>query len=175
VLGVAGQVDLAVLADDAAGLVDQDRGVEAPPRPFGRQLGIAQVEADAERAARRTAAASRRRHLRFEEGVDLGLVSNHQRGKKVVSASSGKTTRSQPRACAWRSSREHARDHLAAGVGALDRAELGGADGDDAGPGGCLSCSSAGLFFRQLQQGVQQHVGAGDQVFGRGVLAPGCG
>ena len=36
--------------------------------------------------ARRTGRASRARHLALEEGVDLGLVVIHQRGKNVVSA-----------------------------------------------------------------------------------------
>ena len=44
------------------------------------------------------------RHLGFEEAIDLALLVKNQRGKKVVKASSGKTTRSQPRLLAWRRS-----------------------------------------------------------------------
>jgi hypothetical protein len=44
VLGVSRQVDLAVLADDRAVRPDEDRGIEAPT--LGRELGIAEVEAD---------------------------------------------------------------------------------------------------------------------------------
>src|SRR5712664_2483580 len=71
VLGMAGKVDLAVLADDARALVDEDRGVEMPA--LRRQLGIADGKADAERLGRlEERARLRPRHLALEEGVDLG-------------------------------------------------------------------------------------------------------
>ena len=48
VLGVAGQMDLAVFRDDRAALVDQDRRVVAVAiRSLDRQLGIAEVKPDA--------------------------------------------------------------------------------------------------------------------------------
>ena len=47
--GSAGRMDLAVSADDRAGLVDQDRGVEAAPRAvLDDKLRVARVEADTE-------------------------------------------------------------------------------------------------------------------------------
>ena len=46
VLGMARQMDLAVLADDLAVALDQDRGVEAPDPPvLVGELGVAQAEA----------------------------------------------------------------------------------------------------------------------------------
>jgi len=74
--GVARQMDLAILAHDLALAVDEDRGVEAPLlSAFHDQLGIAEVEADAELPAlvekRR---GLRARHLGLVEAVELGLV-----------------------------------------------------------------------------------------------------
>ena len=51
-LGVAGQMHLAVLADDRAGSVDQDRGVEV--MAVGRQLGIAEASCPCRVAAARS-------------------------------------------------------------------------------------------------------------------------
>ena len=76
VLGVAGQMDLAVLADETPIGSDQNRGVEAMVAAvLFRTLGIAQVEADAP-GARQLEQRQRlgARHLRFEVPVDLGLV-----------------------------------------------------------------------------------------------------
>src|SRR5215510_2792748 len=77
VLGMTGEMDLAVFADGAAGLVHQDRGVEASHRASGltHELGVAETEADAETARlleERTRL--RPRHLTLEERVDLRLV-----------------------------------------------------------------------------------------------------
>ena len=75
VLGVAGQVNLAVLAEDAAVLVDENRRVVAMRRSvFDRELRVAQVEADAE-LARAVEQRLRRRigHLAFEVRVELIL------------------------------------------------------------------------------------------------------
>ena len=70
------------------------------------------------------------------------MSSTNQRGKNVVSASSGKTTRSQPPLGTLGEQGEQPLDDVLAGVGALDRPELGGTDRDhshtfmfDAGPG----------------------------------------
>ena len=58
-LGMAGQVHLAVLADDLAVAVDQDRGVEV--MAVGGQLRVAEIEADLVAAPpSRTAGGSRR-------------------------------------------------------------------------------------------------------------------
>src|SRR4029453_9432362 len=75
-VGRARQMDLAVLADDAAALVDEDGGIEAPlPAAFFVELGIAEMEADlqplrfCEQRSRLGAG-----HLAFVERVDLRLV-----------------------------------------------------------------------------------------------------
>ena len=57
---------------------------------------------------------------------------SYQRGKKVVSASSGKTTTSAPRRCASLHQPDHAADGDLAALGALDGAELGGGEGEGA-------------------------------------------
>src|SRR5204863_1040670 len=75
VLGMARQVDLAVLADDAAVALDDDRGVEMPRSAVVmRQLGVAQAKTQGE-APRLVEQRRRlvRRHLALEEGIDLGL------------------------------------------------------------------------------------------------------
>ena len=52
-LRVAGQMDLAIFADYGARLVDNNRAVEAAlASVLDRQLGIAQIEAHAERLGR---------------------------------------------------------------------------------------------------------------------------
>ena len=56
------------------------------------------------------------------------MSSTNQRGKNVVSASSGNTTRSQPPLGASCQQRQQPLDDVLAGVGALDRPELGGTD-----------------------------------------------
>src|SRR5262249_21752004 len=49
VLGMTGQVDLAVAADDLALGVDQDRGVEPTcAARLLRELGVAEIESDAQ-------------------------------------------------------------------------------------------------------------------------------
>ena len=76
VLGMAGQMDLAVLGDDAAVALDQDRGVEAANAALlAGELGIAETEPHRETLG---LVEQRRRlvgrHLLLEEGIDLGLV-----------------------------------------------------------------------------------------------------
>src|SRR5262245_10620546 len=67
---MAGQMHLAILADDSSVPIDQNRGVEM--MAIGRELGITERETDTivrglleERARRRI------RHLAFEPGVDF--------------------------------------------------------------------------------------------------------
>src|SRR5689334_9303463 len=74
-LGMAGEVDLAVAADDMPGGIDEDRGVVVPRRALLlRQLGITEIEADAE-LLREIEQRPRLRagHLTLEIAVDLGL------------------------------------------------------------------------------------------------------
>ena len=74
VLGVPGQMHLAVFADDRAVGPDQDGGIEAPA--LGRQFRIADIETDAELlrfVEKRLRLAGR--HAFFEEpGVDFRLA-----------------------------------------------------------------------------------------------------
>ena len=91
-LVMAGEMHLAVLADDAARCVDQDGGVVAVDRPVGLgELGIAEAEADAEprrlveQGALSAAPASRARKASISAWSSM-----NQRGKKVVRASSGR-------------------------------------------------------------------------------------
>ena len=76
VVGVARQVHLAVLADDLAVRPDQDRGVVAVRRAgLARELGVAEVEADAEVSGEIEQRRGRGvRHLALEPGVDLREV-----------------------------------------------------------------------------------------------------
>ena len=74
-LGGAGQVDLAVLADDFAVGADEDRGVEAARRSvLLAELRVAEVEPDAEPLRLVEERPGRGvRHLVLEPGVDLVL------------------------------------------------------------------------------------------------------
>ena len=91
--------------------------------------------------------------------------SMYQRGKKVVSASSGNTTRSQPWRVRLAQQREQALDHAAR---ALSLRAIGPSC---AAPTVTMRVMAVGCSSgRQLEQRVQQHVGAGREVRGRGVL-----
>src|SRR5580692_9943947 len=76
VIGMAGQMNLAVFADDCAFLVDQNRrvvvmGLAALPL----KLGVAQIKSYAERlGGLEQRPGCRARNLPFEEAVDLGIV-----------------------------------------------------------------------------------------------------
>ena len=106
VIGVAGQIDLAVLADDPAVRADQDRGVVAVPRAaFFCELGVAEVEADLElgRELGRGCVASLGISL-LEPAVDLPDLVIPVGRKKVVAATPDKprtgSRRRAPRASA---------------------------------------------------------------------------
>ena len=73
-IGVAGQMDLAILADDLAVRADQDRGVVAVSRAaLLRDLGVAEMEADLELGGELEQRPGRRvGHLLLEPAVDLG-------------------------------------------------------------------------------------------------------
>ena len=72
VVGVAGQMHLAVFADDRGILVHQDRGVVAVGRAvLLRKFGVAEIEADAERLCGLEQRPRRRaRHFAFEKAVE---------------------------------------------------------------------------------------------------------
>src|SRR5690606_9962829 len=78
VLMVSRQMNLAVLADDLARLIDDDRGVE-PARALAvlDQLRVAEVEADAELdGSLEQRSRLRSRHLALEVGIDLRLIAH---------------------------------------------------------------------------------------------------
>src|SRR5207249_3426411 len=123
VLGVAGQVDLAVLEDAAAARVDEERRVVA--MAIGRLLRVAEAEAEAE-PPRLVEERLRFRpgHLGLEEGVDLGLILHPPARKERRQRELGE--HDQLRAARLRlvQQREQALDDVGATVGALDRPEL---------------------------------------------------
>ena len=126
-LVVAGQMHLAVLADDGARLVDQDRGVEM--MPVRRQLRIAEAHRHAG-ALRRLEQRPRGgvRHLALEPDVGVAAVlvipAREERGQRQLRIDDEIAALGLPHQL------EHARDHGLARVGLLDRAELGGGDLD---------------------------------------------
>ena len=124
-LGMAGQVHLAVLADDLAVAVDQDRGVVVVP--VGGQLGVAEIEADLVlRPPSRTAAGSRRSASRARTIASTSAWSvMYQRGKKVVSASSVNTTKFTPSRVRLVEQIAQALHHGLARLGLLDRDPTG--------------------------------------------------
>ena len=129
VFGMAGQMHLAVLADDLALAVRQDRGVEV--LSLGGQLGIAEGDGDAvvprlgeQRLGRPV------RHLALEPLVDLGLVLHvpaREEGGERQLREDDEAAALRPRLL---QQRQHALHHGLAAVGLLDRAHLGAADDD---------------------------------------------
>ena len=124
VVGMAGQVDLAVLADDPGLAVHQDGGVELAP--FRGQLGVAQVEADAEFAR----GVEQRLHVGvghalFEEAIDrLGVfhpVARKESGQRQF----GKDHELRLAGRGLAHHLDEAADHHRAGVGQVDGAHLG--------------------------------------------------
>ena len=141
-LGVAGQVHLAVLADDGALLVDQDRGVEVVP--VRRQLGIAEAHAHAvlgRPLEQRPGGGVR--HLLLEPEIGLGAVlvipAREERGQRQL----GIDDEVGALGLGLLHQVEHARHHGLARVGLLDGAQLGGGNGDDAGHGGSSASQCA--------------------------------
>ncbi len=128
-LDVAGQVDLAVFADDRAGAVDEHRGVEVPA--FRRQLGVAEAHGKAERArALEQGRGLGRGQDALEPGVRLGAVlmppAREEGGEREFRIDhEGRTLGvrglHQP---------DHPGDHARSRFGFLDRPELGCGDAD---------------------------------------------
>ena len=130
VLAMAGQVDLAVLAGDAAILFDDDRGVEtARPAVLAGELGVAEAHAQAEPLG----LVEQRcrfvvRHLALEEGIDLGLVGHPPAREERGQGELGEHHQLAAHAARFAEMRDHALDHVAPRVAALDRAHLRRAD-----------------------------------------------
>ena len=123
---MAGQVDLAVLADDPALGVDQDRGVEpAGSAALDGLFRIAEIKADAELGSQvEQRLHGRIRHLGFEERVDLRLVRHVPAGKE----GGQRQLREDDQPCAGSVGPVHqghqALDHGCPRIGAGDRTEL---------------------------------------------------
>ncbi len=121
-LRVAGDMDLAVLADEPAVAADEDAGVVLHAV---RKLGVAQVEADA-LVARRVEERARQRagHLSLEEGLDLrGIVdgpAREERGQRQL----GKGDPGRAAAVRVVEQVDQPAHDLDTGVAALDGAQL---------------------------------------------------
>jgi hypothetical protein len=128
VLGVARQVDLAVLADHRAVGADEDRGIEAPP--LRGELGIAEVEADAE-LLRLLEQRLRffRGHVALEElRIDLALIIHPPARKERGERELGKHHELRSHGVRVAQQRRHSRNGNGAGVCLVERPELGGGD-----------------------------------------------
>ena len=130
--GVTGKMHLAVLADDCALAIDEDRGVEV--MPIRRQLRIAEAHAHAvpgsplEQRPRRGI-----RHFLLEPEIGLGTIlvipAREEGGERQL----GIDDEVRPFGLRLIHQVEHARHHGLARLGLLDSAELGGGDSDNTG------------------------------------------
>jgi hypothetical protein len=131
VVGVPGQVDLAVLADDRAVGRDQDRGVEAARAArFLRELGVADVEADAELLC---LVEQRLRLGRGHRGLEvpavhLGLVLHPPARKEGGEGELREDHELRAHGMRLAQQRHEALGGGGARVGAMERAQLGGGD-----------------------------------------------
>jgi hypothetical protein len=139
-LGVPGQMHLAVFQQDLAGRADQDRGIEVPPAHRAglvrlvRDLRVAEMEADI--VALRRLEQRRglvRGHRRLEPVIGLRdilvVVAREEGGQREL----GEHHELHAAPVGALHQRDHAGHGDRARLGFLDRAELRGADGDDAG------------------------------------------
>ncbi len=128
VIGVAGQVHLAVLADDPAIGRHQDRGVIAVV--VRRQLGVADVEADAELLGlvEQRLGFFRGDALFKEPRVDLGLVLHPPARKEGGEREFGKHHEPGAHRMAFAQQLHQPLGGIGAAVGTVERPELGGGD-----------------------------------------------
>ena len=132
VLGVAGQMDLAILPDDAADGVHEDRRVVAAgDAGLLGDLRVAHTEREAQ-AARllEQGLGLRPRHLGLEERVDIALLPHvpaREERRQGQLREDHEVTVTGP---GLAQQHDQAHDHRAAAVVAGDRTQLGGADGD---------------------------------------------
>src|SRR5882672_8123776 len=133
VLDVAGQVNLAVLRDDGAALIDQDRGVEAArAAALLQQFRITEIKSDADRAGDIEQALRLRSGQRaLKKYVDVILVfevpAREERRQRELREHDQIATMS----CCLVQQRDQAIDDLRSRIGAGDRSELRRADRDD--------------------------------------------
>ena len=102
----------------------------ARPAAFVGELGVAEAHAQPEALGlgeeRRRFVA---RHLALEEGIDLGLVRHPPAREERRQRQLGEHHQLAAHALGLAEMRDHALDHVAPGVAALDRAHLCGPDG----------------------------------------------
>ncbi len=126
-LGMPRQMDLAVSPDDPPVALDQDRGVVTMELAlFLRQLGIAEVEADAELPREiKQRPGFRPGHLALEKAVDLLLVGHPIAREESRQRELGEDHKLGAAGMRLAHQRHQSADHGAAGIGEMDRAELG--------------------------------------------------
>ena len=126
VVGVAREMDLAVLADDRARLVDEDGGVVAAlDAALLDELRVAQVEADTEALGLVKERPGRGiGHLALEEGVELVLVLDPPARKKTGQRKLRKYHQVAAPVVRRAKELDQARDHRLAALVPRDRAEL---------------------------------------------------
>src|SRR5262249_34899759 len=131
-VGRTWQVDLAIFADDATALVDEDAGVVAPKSPtFFGQLGIAEMKSDLEPLGlleqRPRLGAG---HLAFVEGIDLRLVAQHPTRKERRQRQLGVDDQIATHAVRLAHQLDQPAYHLGTAFVAGDRPQLRAADRD---------------------------------------------
>ena len=126
-LGMSRQMDLAVPADDPPVAFDQDRGVVAVELAlFLRQLGIAEVKADAELAGEvEQGPGFGPRHLALEKAVNLGLVGHPPAREKRGQRQLGKDNERRAAGMGLAHHRHQPLDDRRPIVGEMDRPQLG--------------------------------------------------
>jgi hypothetical protein len=134
VLGVAGQVDLAVFPDQAPAGVDEDRGVvPMSDAALDDELRVAEIEAETEpRCLLEQRARLGPGHLALEERVDLRLILHPPARKERGEGELREDHQVATPGLGLVQMREQAFDDGAARLGPGNRSELRGADRDDA-------------------------------------------
>src|SRR6516225_5192492 len=122
-----GQVDLAVAADDAAVALDQDRGIVMPRlAPFLGQLGVAEVKPDVELTREiKQRSGLGTWHFTLEKAVDLGLIGHPIAREEGRQRQLGEDDELRTPRMSLTHQSDQPADDRAAGVGEMDRAELG--------------------------------------------------
>jgi hypothetical protein len=167
-LGMPGQVHLAIAPDDPPVTLDQDRGVVTPRLPvFLGELGVAEVEADLEVARQlEQRLGVRARHLAFEELVDLGLVGHPPAREERRQGQLRKHDKLRPTGMRLAQQRHQPFHHRSAAVGEMNGAELG--DGGAEFSGHSLSpCGEIGRYSGANFEPEDRHGWGGLEFVGR--------
>ena len=129
---MTGEVDLAVLAGDAARRVDQDRCIETPlPVALAGNLGVAEVEAHLELTPKLEQRRGRlARHLVLVERIELRLVFHPPAGEEGGERKLGEHDEPGAPSVCLAHHLHHAGDGRRARLAPGDRTHLGGGDAD---------------------------------------------